>query len=246
MVAAAAAARKRPRMTLGDHDVAVIFSSYTVLCVLHAQMWLLACGREHLALPCCHSGTLDQFTTILGRRRLAVVMCIPPRGYVECLIHVGRVMGGGNTPYDIVVFSSDCGLAGDPEWFSGITRWRLKEFYESLDGMGSSVVGCTEWPAQHVGPADSWSAWFEMLHPEKLGLNRYQSLVLISPEGVESLMAFSLDLVRHSMWQRHGGWLVHTLQCRHCPTATTTMMMTLPMAVAGSSHQSTTTMPATV
>ena len=176
------------------------FSSCTVLYVLHAQMWLLACGREHLALPCSHSGTLDQFTTILGRRRLAVVMCIPPRGYVECLIHVGRVMGGGDTPYDIVVFSGDCGWAVDPEWFTGITRWRLKELYESLDGLGSSVVGCTEWPAQHVGPADSWSAWFEKLHPEKLGLNRYQSLVLISPEGVHSLLGFSLDRVRHSMW----------------------------------------------
>jgi len=162
-------------------------------------MWLLACGREHLALPFSHSGTLDQFTTILGRRRLAVVMCIPPRGYVECIIHVGRVMGGGDTPYDMVVFSGDCGWAVDPEWFTGITRWRLKELYESLDGMGSSVV-CKELPAQHVGPADSWSAWCEKLHPEKLGLNRYQSLVLISPEGVHSLIGFSLDLVRHSMW----------------------------------------------
>lgn len=130
-------------------------------------------------------------------------MCILPRGYAECIIHAGRVMGGGDTPYDMmVVFSGDCGswAAGvDPEWFTGITRWRLEELYESLDGMGSSVV-CTELPAQHVGPADSWSTWFEKLHPEKLGLNRYQSLVLISPEGVHSLIGFSLDLMRDSMW----------------------------------------------
>jgi len=139
-----------------------------------------------------------------GRRRLAITMCFPPRLHAECIIQANRIMDS-STPYDNLVLSSDCGWAKDPT--HGLTRvmqWRLKSLYASLAGTGSSVF-CMERRVYTLEPCSVWGVLFGGFHfdPQFEDLSMYQSMVLISPGGVEDAMEFDLDGLRKSMW--HAG-----------------------------------------
>ena len=152
---------------------------------------------------CMHGETLNQSTTH-GCRRLAIVLCNTPRVYTECIIHAQRLMESGAVPYDIMVLSDDCGWFKDHEGSSRILQWRLGERHPSAH-LGGMDLSCTELPLGTVGPKGAWGTWLgaRALNPGALSLIRYQSLVLIFPDGVESLMGFNLDRLRNSM--RHAG-----------------------------------------
>lgn len=126
------------------------------------------------------------------------MLCSPPHDQVGCINHAGRVMHGSVTTYDILLLSSDCSWVEHAFPLTRLTQWRLREWLESLHGISSSLR-CLELPHTRAGPADTWPAWFDLLEPGAMYLDRYRSLVLISQGWVQDLTTFRLSRVWGSM-----------------------------------------------